>query len=132
MAMSRRLDLAARHCSVLHSCSYWSSASPRAGGKAGRKRSRPGLQGDGVPLVAGVSFGDPLTARLDLLVDPAAVDPAAIQVHPRFGLFRVTGTSLERTRGDGELLSYGSRSNASARAAHRRAIGSRGACHPRP
>jgi hypothetical protein len=53
-----------------------------------------------------ISFGDPLTARLDLLVDPAAVDPAGIQVHPRFGLFRVTGTSLERTRGDGELLSY--------------------------
>jgi hypothetical protein len=53
-----------------------------------------------------ISFGDPLTARLDLLVDPAAVDPAAIQVHPRFGLFRVTSTSLERTRGDGELLSY--------------------------
>ena len=53
-----------------------------------------------------ISFGDSLAARLDLLVDPAAVDPAGIQVHPRFGLFRVTSTSLERTRGDGELLSY--------------------------
>jgi len=53
-----------------------------------------------------ISFGDPLSARLDVLVDPAAVDPAGIQVQPRFGLFRVTSTSLERNRGDGELLSY--------------------------
>jgi hypothetical protein len=53
-----------------------------------------------------ISFGDPLAARLDLLVDPAAVDPGGIQVTPRFGQFRVTNTSVERTRGDGELLSY--------------------------
>src|SRR5262245_24608862 len=53
-----------------------------------------------------LSFGDPLTARLDVLVDPAAVDPDAIEVHPRFGLYRVTGTSVETTRGDGELFTY--------------------------
>lgn len=52
------------------------------------------------------SFGDPLTARLDLLFDPAVVDPAGIEVHPRFGLFRITSTSVQRTRGDGELVSY--------------------------
>jgi hypothetical protein len=52
------------------------------------------------------SFGDPVTARLDLLVDPAVVDPAGIDVQPRFGLFRITGTRVETTRGDGELLSY--------------------------
>jgi hypothetical protein len=53
-----------------------------------------------------ISFGDPLTARLDVLVDPTAVDPDGIEVRPRFGLFRVTETSVDRTRGDGVLLSY--------------------------
>lgn len=53
-----------------------------------------------------VSFGDPLTARLDLLVDPARIDPSAIEVSPRFGAWRLAKTSVVRTRGTGELVSY--------------------------
>jgi hypothetical protein len=53
-----------------------------------------------------VAFGDPLTARLDLLVDPATVDARSIEVRPRFGAYRVTGTSIRSTKGAGELISY--------------------------
>jgi hypothetical protein len=52
------------------------------------------------------SFGDPLTARLDLLVDRRKVDPATVSVKPRFSPYRVASTAL-RTRSAGTiLLSY--------------------------
>jgi hypothetical protein len=59
------------------------------------------------PLVASASlspraleFGDPLVARLELLVDPAAVDPASIRVESRFAPYHVRATTAE-TRGAG-------------------------------
>ena len=53
-----------------------------------------------------VSFGDRLGARLDVVVDPRAVDVGSVEVRPRFGLNRVAGATLKRTHGAGELLSY--------------------------
>jgi hypothetical protein len=65
------------------------------------------------PLVASASlspraleFGDPLVARLELLVDPAAVDPASIRVEPRFAPYRVRATAAAtRSAGGAELVS---------------------------
>ena len=53
-----------------------------------------------------VSFGDPLVARLDLVVDPRAVDPRSIAVRPSFGSYRVTGRRLRTAGGTAERLSY--------------------------
>jgi hypothetical protein len=54
-----------------------------------------------------VSFGDPFTARLDVVVDPRSVDPRTVEVQPRFGLYRVAGTDLKTVHGaNSELLSY--------------------------
>jgi hypothetical protein len=53
-----------------------------------------------------VAFGDPLAARLDVLVDPAAVDPHSVDVKPHFGAYRITGTTVQSTHGTGELISY--------------------------
>ena len=53
-----------------------------------------------------VSFGDRLGARLDVVVDPRAVDVGSVEVRPRFGLNRVVGATLKRTHGAGDLLSY--------------------------
>ena len=53
-----------------------------------------------------LSFADPLSARLDLLVDPRSIDPATVRVRPRFGLYRVVSTSLHTRRAGGVLLSY--------------------------
>jgi hypothetical protein len=53
-----------------------------------------------------VSFGDRLGARLDVVVDPRAVDIGSVEVRPRFGLNRVAGATLKQTHGAGELLSY--------------------------
>lgn len=53
-----------------------------------------------------VSFGDPLGARLDLLLDPAAIQPDSIHVRTRFDPYKVTGSSVHRARGDGLLISY--------------------------
>jgi hypothetical protein len=53
-----------------------------------------------------ISFGDPLTARLDLLVDRRRADPATVSVRPRFSPYRVAKSAL-RTRSAGAiLLSY--------------------------
>jgi hypothetical protein len=65
------------------------------------------------PLVASTSlspraleFGDPLDARLELLVDPAVVDPTSIRVEPRFAPYRVRATAAEiRSAGRAELVS---------------------------
>jgi hypothetical protein len=53
-----------------------------------------------------ISFGDPLAARVDVLVDPALVDPASVSVHPTFGLYRIVGTARRTTHGAGDLLSF--------------------------
>ena len=65
------------------------------------------------PLVAtsslssrALAFGDPVTARLDLLVDPRAVDPASLHVTPRFSPYRIVSTSRTIRRGGAVLLSY--------------------------
>ncbi len=65
------------------------------------------------PLVATASlssralaFGDPVTARLDLLVDPGAVDPSSVQVAPRFSPYRIVSRSLATRRSGATLLSY--------------------------
>jgi hypothetical protein len=55
---------------------------------------------------ATVSFGDRISARIDVVVDPRAVDPNSLDVQPRFGLYRVVGSTVKRTRGAGELRSY--------------------------
>ncbi len=53
-----------------------------------------------------VSFGDPLGARLDLLLDPAAIDVDSVRVRARFDPWRVAGSAIRKTPGDGVLLSY--------------------------
>ena len=53
-----------------------------------------------------VSFGDPVVAQLDLVVDPGAIDPKTVGVQPSFGAYRVIGQSLKTTKGTGEKLSY--------------------------
>ena len=53
-----------------------------------------------------LSFGDPLVARLDIVLDPGAVDPASVAVQPSFGTYRVVGESLKTTTGAGERLSH--------------------------
>jgi hypothetical protein len=63
------------------------------------------------PLVAtaslstrSVRFGDPMSARLDLVVDPDKIDSATLHVKPRFSPYRVA-SSARRTTG-GTLFSY--------------------------
>lgn len=53
-----------------------------------------------------LGFGDPLTARLDVLADPAAVEVGSIRVTPRFAPYRVVTTSVTARRGAGVLLAY--------------------------
>ncbi len=53
-----------------------------------------------------LSFGDPLTARLDVVVDPRSVDPESVRVRPRFAPYRVVRASREVRSGAGMLLSY--------------------------
>jgi len=52
------------------------------------------------------AFADRLSARIDVLVDPRAVDPASVRVRPRFGLFKVLARGLRTRRAGGVLLSY--------------------------
>lgn len=53
-----------------------------------------------------VSFGDLLVARLDVVLDPRAVDPRSIAIRPSFGAYRVVGQGLTTTTGAAERLSY--------------------------
>lgn len=55
---------------------------------------------------ARLSFGDRLTARIEVLVDPAAVDVSSVRVRPRFAPYRVVALARTTTRGDAVLLSY--------------------------
>jgi len=52
------------------------------------------------------AFGDRLSARLDVLVDPRKVEPATVRVRPRFGLFKVLAAALRTRKAGGVLLSY--------------------------
>ncbi len=50
-----------------------------------------------------ISFGDPLTATLEVVVDPRSVDPAGVRVRARFAPYHVVGSNVE-TRSDGGVL----------------------------
>jgi hypothetical protein len=53
-----------------------------------------------------LSFGDPLSARIDVLLDPRRVEPGTLRVRPRFAPWRVVSASRERRSGAGTLLVY--------------------------
>lgn len=53
-----------------------------------------------------LGFGDPLGARLDVLLDPDVADPSSVRVRPRFAPYRVTATVLRTRRAGSVLLSY--------------------------
>jgi hypothetical protein len=53
-----------------------------------------------------LSFGDPLTAGLDVLVDPDVVDPASVRVRPRFAPYQIVATTVRTRRAGGVLRSY--------------------------
>jgi hypothetical protein len=53
-----------------------------------------------------VSFGDPLVARLNVVVDPRSVDPASVEIQPSFGAYRIVSHTLERMSAGGERLAY--------------------------
>jgi len=53
-----------------------------------------------------LSFGDPLTARLDVTVDPARVDAASVRVRPRFSPYRIVTRERTERRSGAVLLSY--------------------------
>lgn len=76
-------------------------------------RSSPGVPRPSQPLVATASlsartleFGDPLGARLDVLVDPDKADSSSVSVRPRFAPYRISGTVLRTRRTGSVLLSY--------------------------
>jgi hypothetical protein len=52
------------------------------------------------------AFGDPLTAQLDLLVDPRRIDPASVRVRPRFSPYRTVSATVRVRSAGGVLLSY--------------------------
>ena len=53
-----------------------------------------------------IAFGDRLVARLDVLVDPRRVQPASVQVRPRFGLFHTLEETVRTKEAGGVVLSY--------------------------
>jgi hypothetical protein len=53
-----------------------------------------------------LSFGDPLSARVEVLVDPRKVDVASVRVRPRFAPWRIVSSSTDRHSGAGTLLGY--------------------------
>jgi hypothetical protein len=75
------------------------------GGARIERPSRP-LETTATLSLRSVEFGDPLTARLDLLVDPREVDPAGIRIKPRFAPYRVTAAQRRVRRAGGVLISY--------------------------
>jgi hypothetical protein len=52
------------------------------------------------------SFGDPLTARLEVTVDPGSIDPESIVVRPRFAPYRVVGKAVGTRSAGGVLRSF--------------------------
>jgi hypothetical protein len=57
-------------------------------------------------LTPALSFGDPLTARIDVLVDPERVDPESVRVRTRFVPWRIVSSGPERHSGAGTLLVF--------------------------
>src|SRR5205823_14874910 len=53
-----------------------------------------------------LSFADPLSARIDVLVDPRRIDPASVRVRPRFGSFRIVSSGLRTRTAGGVLFTY--------------------------
>jgi hypothetical protein len=53
-----------------------------------------------------LSFGDPLNARVEVLVDPRQVAVASVRVRPRFAPWRIVSSSAERHSAAGTLLTY--------------------------
>jgi hypothetical protein len=53
-----------------------------------------------------LSFGDPLSAQIEVLVDPRRVDLASVRVRPRFTPWRIVSSSTERRSAAGTLLTY--------------------------
>ena len=53
-----------------------------------------------------LSFGDPMTARIEVLLDPRLVELGSLRVRPRFAPWRVVSASTERRSGAGTLLVY--------------------------
>ncbi len=51
-------------------------------------------------------FGDPLGARIDVLVDPKEADPASVRLRPRFAPYTIVATDVETSSAGGILLSY--------------------------
>jgi hypothetical protein len=53
-----------------------------------------------------LSFGDPLSARVGVLVDPRRVDVGSVRLRPRFAPWRIVSSSAERRSAAGTLLTY--------------------------
>ena len=53
-----------------------------------------------------LSFGDPLSARVEVLVDPKQVDVGSLRVRPRFAPWQIVSGTTERQAGAGTLLVY--------------------------
>src|SRR5207253_2506134 len=53
-----------------------------------------------------LSFGDRLSARIDLLVNPRLVDLASVRLQPHFAPYRVDSANVRRRTGGGTLISY--------------------------
>jgi hypothetical protein len=53
-----------------------------------------------------LSFGDPLSARVEVLVDPRLVDVTSVRVRPRFVPWRIVSSSAQRRPAVGTLLTY--------------------------
>ena len=75
------------------------------GGSSGPAPAHP-LAASATLGTQALSFGDPLAARIEVLVDPRKVDLDSLRVRPRFAPWRVVSSSAERRSGAGTLLVY--------------------------
>jgi hypothetical protein len=76
-----------------------------------QQRSRPEPPARPVTATASLSqrtlsFADPLTAHVDVLVDPRQVDPATVRLNARFGTWRIVSAGVRTRTAGGVLLSY--------------------------
>jgi hypothetical protein len=74
-------------------------------GSSGRAPARP-LTATAALGTYALSFGDPLSARIEVLVDPRKVDVGSVRVHPRFAPWRIVSSSTDRHSAAGTLLGY--------------------------
>jgi len=73
--------------------------------ESGRAPARP-LTATTTLDTSALSFGDPLSARVQVLVDPRKVDVASVRVRPRFAPWRIVSSSTDRHSAAGTLLGY--------------------------